>query len=132
MQLVHRFAARCLVQAIDVLGNYRPQPALLFQLCQPQMGVVGLCPFYDQLIPVKTVKLLRFFLPEGMAEDGFRRVVIFLVIQPVHAAEIRDAALGRNARPAKKDDAAAFCDEIFQCLDHVQNAPFLAEVFVLR
>ena len=118
MQLVHRFAARRLMQPVNVLGDHRPQPALLLQLCQPQMGSVGLCVLYDQLIAVKTVKFLRVFLPEGMTEDGFGRVVVFLVVQPVHAAEIRDAALRRNARAAEKDDATAFCNDIFQCLDH--------------
>ena len=106
------------MQAVNVLGDHSPQLALLFQLCQPQMGSVGLCALYDQLIAVKTVELLRVFLPEGMAEDGFGRVVVFLVVQAVHAAEIRDAALRRNARAAKKDDAAAFCNDVFQCLDH--------------
>ena len=118
VQLVHGFAACRLMQAVNVLGDHCPQLALLLQLCQPQMGGVGLCPLYDQLVAVKTVKFLRVFLPEGMAEDGFGRVVVFLVVQPVHAAEIRDAALRRNARTAEKDDAAAFCNNVFQCLDH--------------
>ena len=109
---------RRLMQTVDVLGDHRPQLGLLFQLCQPQMGGIGLCALYDQLIAVKTVELLRVFLPEGMAEDGFGRVVVFLVVQPVHAAEIRDAAFRRNARAAEKDDAAAFCNDVFQCLDH--------------
>ena len=73
VQLVHRFAARRLMQAVNVLGDHGPQLALLLQLGQPQMGGVGLCPLYDQLIAVKTVKFLRVFLPEGMAEDGFGR-----------------------------------------------------------
>ena len=118
VQLVHRFAARRLMQTVNVLGDHSPQLTLLLQLCQPQMGSVGFCVLYDQLIAVKTVKLLRVFLPEGMAEDGFGRVIVFLVVQPVHAAEIRDAALCGYARAAEKDDAAAFCNDVFQCLDH--------------
>ena len=118
MQLVHRFAACGLMQTVDVLGDHRPQLTLLLQLCQPQMGGIGLCTLYDQLIAVKTVEFLRVFLPEGMAEDGFGRVVVFLVVQPVHAAEIRDAAFCRNTRAAEKDNAAAFCNDVFQCLDH--------------
>ena len=118
VQLVHGFATCGLMQTVNVLGDHRPQPALLLQLCQPQMGGIGLCTLYDQLIAVKTVELLRVFLPEGMAEDGFGRVVVFLVVQPVHAAEIRDAAFCRNTRAAEKDNAAAFCNDVFQCLDH--------------
>ena len=59
--LVHGFAARRLMQAVNVLGDHCPQLALLLQLCQPQMGGVGLCTLYDQLVAVKTVKFLRFF-----------------------------------------------------------------------
>ena len=72
------------------------------------MGGVGLCPLYDQLVAVKTVKFLRVFLPEGMAEDGFGWVVIFLMIEPVHAPEIRDAALGGHTGSAKKYDIIRF------------------------
>ena len=41
MQLVHRAAARRLMQAVDVLGDDGFQPALPLQLCQPQVGSVG-------------------------------------------------------------------------------------------
>ena len=42
VQLVHGFAARRLMQAVDVLGDHRTQLALLFQLCQPQMSGIRL------------------------------------------------------------------------------------------
>ena len=42
----------------------------------------------------------------------------------VHTAEIRDAALGGHSRPAKKDDAAALCQNLFQCLYHKRKRPF--------
>ena len=124
MQLVHRAAARRLMQAVDVLGDDRFQPALPFQLCQPQVGRIGLCPLHDELITVKTVKLLRVLLPESVTQDGFRRVGVLLMIKSVHTAEVRDAALGGNARPAKEHDAAAFGNDLFQCLYHNKKRPF--------
>ena len=130
VQLIHRFGAGCLMQAVDVLGDDRLQPALPLQLGQPQVGRIGLCPFYNELIAVKAVELLRVLLPERMAQDGFRRVVVGLVIQPVHAPEIRDAAFGGNARTAKKDDAAAFRNDFFQCRNHKKKRPFPAGRFV--
>ena len=87
------------------------------------MGRVGLCPPDDHLVPVKTVELLGVLFPEGMAEDGLRRVIVPLMVQPVHAAEIGDARLGADPRPAEKDDVLALCDDGFQCLDH-KTAPF--------
>ena len=124
MQLVHGLAACGLVQPVDVLGDHRFQFALALQLCQPQVGGVGLCALHDELIAVKAVELLRVFLPEGVAQDRFRGVGVLLVVKPVHTAEVRDAALGGDARPAKEHDAAAFCKDVFQCLYHKQNRPF--------
>ena len=69
VELKHVFGSRRLVQAVDVLGDDRFQLALFFQPGQPQVGRVGLCALYNQLIPVKTVKLLGVLLPEGVAQD---------------------------------------------------------------
>ena len=80
--------------------------------------------FADELIAVKTVKLLRVLLPESVTQDGFRRVGVLLMIKSVHTAEVRDAALGGNARPAKEHDAAAFGNDLFQCLYHNKKRPF--------
>ncbi len=46
------------------------------------------------------------------------------MIKSVHTAEVRDAALGGNARPAKEHDAAAFGNDLFQCLYHNKKRPF--------
>ena len=124
MQLVHGLAARGLMQPVNVLGDHGLQLALLFQLCQTQVCGVGLGSLYNELIAVKPVELFRVPFPEGVAENGLRRVVVFLVIQPIHTAEIRDAALGGHSRPAKKDDAAALCQNLFQCLYHKRKRPF--------
>ena len=58
-------------------------------------------------------KLLRVRFPEGVAQDGLGRVVVFLMVEAVHAAEIRDAALGGHTCTAKKDDVLALRNDFF-------------------
>ena len=124
MELKHVLGARRLVQAVDVLGDDRFQLALFFQPGQPQVGRVGLCALYNQLIPVKTVKLLGVLLPERVAQNLLGRVIVFLVVQPVHTAEIRDTALGGNARPAKENNVAALGNDLFEFCYHNKKRPF--------
>ena len=119
------------MQAVDVLGDDGLQPALPLQLCQPQVGSVGLCPLHNELIPVEPVELLGVLLPEGVAQDGLGRVIVLLVVQAVHAAEIGDAAFGGDPRAAKKDDAVALGNDFFQCRNHKRNASFPADRCVL-
>ena len=128
MQLIDRFGPRRLVQAVDVLGDDRFQPALAFELGQPQVGRIGPCPFHDELIAVKTVKFLWILFPEGVAQDGFGRIIVFLMIQPVHAPEVRDAALRGDARTAEEDDAVALLDDLFQRRNHNKKRPFPADL----
>ena len=125
MQLQHIFAACQLVQPINVLGDDGSQLALLFQLGQPQMRGVGPGTGHDQLFAVKIIKFFGFFLKKGMAQNFLRRVFVLLVIQPVHAAKIRNAAFGRNACSAEKHDIAAFLDQLFQLLLFIFHGGFL-------
>ena len=80
MQLVHGLAARGLMQPVNVLGDHGLQLALLFQLCQTQVCGVGLGSLYNELIAVKPVELFRVPFPEGVAENGLRRVLVLLVV----------------------------------------------------
>ena len=112
MELQHIDAPRRLVQAVDVLGDHRFQLAGALQLRQLQVGRVGLHIGTDQLVPVEAEKFLRPFFKKGVAEHGLRRVVVLLVVQPVHAAEVGDTALSGHPRPAEEDDAVAFVDPI--------------------
>src|SRR5699024_4780607 len=76
------------------------------------------------LFAVKTEEFLGVGNKKTVAEHDFRRIVKFLMVQAVDAAEIRDSALGRNARPAKKHDVAALLDQPFQLRYH-GAVPFL-------
>ena len=113
MELVNGLGASRLMQAVDVLGDDRFQPALPFQLCQPQVGRVGLCPMDDELLAVEVKKFCGVGLVEGVGEHRLGRVLEFLVVQPVHRAEIGDAALGRDAGAAEKHDPVAAVDPLF-------------------
>ena len=113
MQLIHGLAARGLVQAVDVLGHDGPAFALALQRRQTQVGRVGLCPVDDELLAVEVKKFCGMGLVEGVGEHRLGRVLEFLVVQPVHRAEIGDAALGRDARPAEKDHAFCCCQNFF-------------------
>ena len=113
MQLKHIFAPGRLVQAVDILRDDRLQLALALQLRQAQVGAVGPGPVNDELVTVEFVVLLRMRHEEGVAQDRLGRIIIFLVIQAIHTAEIRDAALGRDAGTAEKHDPVAAVDPLF-------------------
>ena len=123
MELVDVDAARRLVEPIDVLGHHGLELARLLQLRQLQMGSIGFGVRKEHLVVVEAVELLRILLEEGVAQNGLRGILVLLVVQAVHAAEIRDAALGRYARPAEKDDILTLVDpllELFQFLIHTK------------
>ena len=117
VKLQHLPAAGLLVQAVDVLGNDGLQPSLLLPLGQLPVGGVGLCPGGQHLGPVKIVKLRLAAHIEAVAQDGFRRVLEFLVIQAVHAAEIRNPGFGGYPGSAEKDDAFRLCHPLPQGFD---------------
>ena len=101
------------MEAVDVLGDDGLQLSLPLELGQTEVGRVGLCAPDDELIAVEAVKLLGVRFPEGVAQDGLGRVVVFLMVEAVHAAKIRDAALGGHACTAKKDDVLALRNDSF-------------------
>ena len=110
------------MQAVDVLRDDRGQLALLLQLRELVMRAVGLGVQGDHALAVKVVELLRVGLKETMPEHLLGRVFEVLVVKSVFAAEIRDAAGGRHARAAEKDDAAGAADlalELGGCLGGV-------------
>ena len=105
------------MQPVDVLGHHCQQFSGLFQLRQLFVRRIGLCRETDHLVPVKPVKILGMPFKISMAEDGLRRHVILLVIQPILAAEVRDAAFCGNACAAKKDDPVRRIHPFLQLFD---------------
>ena len=109
------------MEAVDVLGNDGFQLALPLELRQTQMRRVGLCSLDDELIAVEAVELLGALFPEGVAQDRLGRVIVFLMVEAVHTAEVRDAALSGHARTAEKDDVLALRNDFFQLFNHIQH-----------
>ena len=134
VQLQHLAAAGFLVQPVDVLGDDGFQLALPLPLRQLPVGGVGLGVQCQHFAAVKVVKLLRVGLKKRVAEHGFRRILEFLAVQPVHAAEVLDAGLRADACAAEKDDVVAPVHQFFQLHDgfvHRGFPPFLSSKGVL-
>ena len=102
------------MQTVDVLRYNGTTLALAFPLGQLEVSRVRLCIERQHFRTIEAVKLLGFAQEERMAENGLRRVFVLLVVQTVHRAEIRNAALGRYARTAEKDDIVAAVDPLSQ------------------
>ena len=90
------------MEAVDVLGDDGFQPALPLELRQTQMRRVGLCSLDDELIAVEAVELLGALFPEGVAQDRLGRVIVFLMVEAVHTAEVRDAVSVDTPAPPKR------------------------------
>ena len=114
MQLQHCSAAGLLVQSVNVLGDHRAQPSRLLQFRQFQVRGIGLGIQGSVSGPVKTVKFLGMGQKKAVAEDRFRRRIILLVIQPVHAAKVGNAAFRGDARAPKENNAPALVHHLLQ------------------
>ena len=112
VKLIHCFAARRLMKPVDVLGDHRAELPGPLQLRQLLVGGVGPGIGAEHFVPVKAVKIPGAPGKIGVAEDGLRRLVVFLAVQAVHAAEIGDAALGGHPRTAEKNDVVAFANPL--------------------
>ena len=82
----------------------------MFQLGKADVGGVGLCPVDNELFPVEAEKFLGVGDKKAVAEHDLRRIIEFLMIQPVNTAEIRNAALGGHTCTAEKYDIRTVCD----------------------
>ena len=114
MQLEHAPAARLLVQPVDVLRHDGGQMPLLLEPRQHAMRNVRLEAEREHFFAVKFEKFLRPPVKKAAADDRLGGIVEFLMIQAVHAAEIRDPALGGDACAAEKDGAVRLLNPAFQ------------------
>ena len=116
VEFVDILAAGGLVQAVNVLGNDGVQPARFLQAGQHPMGRVGAGIGKKHFIVVETVELLRFFAVKAVAQYGFRREVILLIIQPIHAAKVGDSALRGDPCAAEKYDVTAVSYNLYETI----------------
>ena len=80
MKLQYTAATRHLMKIVDVLGYHCFELPCLFQFCKFEMCRIRLRSITEHLVTVKLVKFLRMTHKERMAQNGFRRIIIFLVI----------------------------------------------------
>ena len=132
MKFQHLFAPRRLVQPVDILGNDRFQLPFLFPLRQLIMRLIGRSFKTNQFIPVKPVEFFRFIPIKGMAQYRFRRIIIFLVIQAVHASEIRYPALRGHPGPTEKYNIIAACYPLFQLFYLIHCPPPILPFLLYR
>ncbi|CDN41145.1 hypothetical protein BN871_AC_00390 [Paenibacillus sp. P22] len=109
VQLQHAAAAGKLMQAVDILGDDRRQPALLLQPSQRSMRGIGKRFGIDHMGPVKGIEISRMLHEKVPAQNLFRQIRFArtLLVQPVRRAEIGNPAFRGGSRPAEKYDAPA-------------------------
>ena len=93
MQFKDGFAARFLVQAVDVLRDNSAELACLFERSKLFVRLVRLVVEREHFFAIKAEEILRVLIEKRVAQDRLRRVVEFLVVQAVCTAEIRNAGL---------------------------------------
>ena len=108
MQLNDALAARGLMQPVNVLRDDGAQLPFPLKLGKPPVRRVRLHRFVrDELGAVKAEEFFRVLLEKRVAQNRLRGIFIFLPVQPVRAAKIRDAGFRGHARAAEKDDVVA-------------------------
>ena len=98
------------METIDVLGDDAGQLARFFQLRQLLMGSVGLGIEIEHFVAIEIIEFLGMLKKKVKAQHFFRRIFIFLVIQSIDAAEVRNSAFRGYACAAKKNNGIAFVD----------------------
>ncbi len=92
VKLKNVFTAGFLVEAVYVLRNNGQKPAFPFKFRKLYMRGVRLCVEVEHFVAVKVKKALSVFFKKAVAEHYFRRVIVLLVVKPVHAPKVGDAA----------------------------------------
>ena len=106
-----------LMQSIDILCYYSTYFSGTFQLCQLFMGGVRLSFWEEHLIPVKTEKFFRMGTVKAVTQYGLRRIVVLLMVQTVHAAEIRNPTFGGDTGTAEKYNVIVGINDLLQFLN---------------
>ena len=99
------------MKPIDVLRDDGGQFPATLKFRKFLMRSVRLCIQKKHLCAVKPVEFGRIRFEETAAQNRFGRVVVLLMIKPVHTAEIRNSAFGGNARAAEEHNSFGFFDK---------------------
>ena len=68
----------------------------------------------QHLIFIKPVKLFRISPVKAVADDGFRRIIILLIVKTVYTAKIRNSTFCGNSRTTEKYYIITLTDPLFQ------------------
>ena len=108
MDLIHDLAARLLMKPVDILCDDAVEFALLLHLRQLYMRSVGLAVPCVHLLPVELEEDLGLVIETAAAQKVLGLIPvkphIMLVVQPVLAPEIGNAALRGYAGTSEKGD----------------------------
>ena len=125
MQLEHLLRAGLLMQSVDVLRDDSAAFALALPFCELEVRGVRLRVERKHFRAVEPVEFCGLAEEKRVAENGLRRILVLLIVQTVYRTEIRDAALGRNACAAEKDDVVAAVDPFLELCDFRSHGKFL-------
>ena len=114
VKLQDSLASGGLMESIDILRDHSTHLSGMFQLRQLFMGGVRLSFWEEHLIPVKTEKFFRMGTVKAVAQYGLRRIVVLLMVQTVHAAEVRNPAFGGDAGTAEKYNVIVGINDLLQ------------------
>ena len=121
VEFTYIFRTCLLVQSIDVLGHNGRELPFLFPSCQNFVGDIWFMSKRQHFLPVESIEIFRSAEEEAMGNDLLRRILKFLVVQSIYAAEIRNAGFGADTGTAEKDDAATFVDPYFKLFNLIHE-----------
>ena len=102
VKFIHLFAARRLMEAVDILRDDRLQLARLLKTGEADVRGVGLGVEVQHSVAVKFEKFLGAVHEKGVRNYALGRIFIFLIIQAVLRAEVGYSAFGGDARAAEE------------------------------
>lgn len=126
VQFINVFAARRLMQPVDILRQHRLDFAFLFKPCQRDMHGVRHGGRIYHILFVVIVKVFRAPREEGVRDNDFGRKspLVFGVVNAVLPAEVRDVACGGYARAAEENGVIAVVDNFPECCHKTIVSPF--------
>ena len=109
------------MKSVNILGNDCLQLALLLPLCQLPVCRIGLGRETKHLILIKTEELFRLLPVKGMTQNGFRRVIILLMIQSIHTPEVWDSTLRRHSCSTEKYNIITVINHLTQLFHRIHT-----------
>ena len=130
MQFKYFFAACHLMETVNVLGNDSLQLPFRFPLRKFQVSRIGFCPRCNQFVTIKFIKFFGTPNKERMTKNGFGRILVLQMIQPVYTSKIGDARFRADSCAAEKYNIIAFIDPFPQQFNAVHRGPSFIQPYI--